>query len=140
MTTPQRSEIEKHGRILLTIFPNATERDPVKLCKKLRRLEAKAQAIALRLCNGPEYPNEHAADDECYALLLKVNTLLDFIGAVVPVFINRDPRGYALKIDEEWMREHARPLKDSNRHTVVATLHRDCGGYGILAPKIKPTR
>lgn len=42
----------------------------------------------------------------------------------VPVFLNRDPRGYALKIDDEWMRKHD------------AKLYRDWGGYGIIAPDI----
>lgn len=40
------------------------------------------------------------------------------------VFVNLDPRGYALKIDDEYMRAHN--LK----------LHTDMGGYGILAPEI----
>ncbi len=44
---------------------------------------------------------------------------------LVPVFINRDPRGYALKINDEWMTEHD------------AKLEKDWGGYGLLAPEIK---
>jgi hypothetical protein len=43
----------------------------------------------------------------------------------VPVIINRDPRGYALKIGDDWMSAH---------HT--SRLHRDMGGYGILAPDL----
>lgn len=62
MTTTQLAAIEQHGRNLLAIFPDASERDPVKLCKKLRRLEAKAHALALRCCNGPEWPSEEAQD------------------------------------------------------------------------------
>jgi hypothetical protein len=42
----------------------------------------------------------------------------------VPVFVNLDPRGYALKIDEAWMRKHN------------PALSRDWGGYGLLAPEI----
>lgn len=122
MTDKQRQAIEAHGRNLLAIFSNATERDPVALCKKLRRLEAKAGAIALRLCNGPEWELEYGADNACNDVLRKVYELLGNPKRV-PVFINRDPRGYSLKIDDNWMRLHE------------ATLHRDMGGYGILAPE-----
>ena len=166
MTTTQQEQIAAHGRNLLAIFPNATERDPVKLCKKLQQLEAKAAAVALRLCNGPQYP-EGEQERLTDAILKSVNTLLGNVheyqprtGAkcsckrgvqrdncptcegtglvvdfrtirsrspLVPVFINLDPRGYALKIDDEWMREHKQPL---------GHLHQDWGGYGILAPEI----
>ena len=164
MTATQLSRIEEHGRNLLAIFPNATEQDPVKLCKKLRRLEAQGAAIGLRLCNGPEYPTEDGADNDTDALLAQVNKLLgnvrdnapktgarctckkgierdncancegsgrciDFkairsMPRVVPVFVNRDPRGYALKIKSEWVREKG------------AAIHQDWGGYGIIAPEI----
>ena len=122
-------QIEAHGRNLLAIFPNAAERDPIALCKKLRRLEAKAQAIGLRLCNGPEYANENEPDQACAAILAKVNAILGNARNAVPVFINRDPRGYALKIDDEAIRElraHGKPI------------HSDWGGYGILAPDFTP--
>lgn len=32
-------KITEHGRKLLAIFPNSVEKDPVKLCKKLFRIE-----------------------------------------------------------------------------------------------------
>jgi len=155
--------IRQHGEALLAIFPKATEQDPVKLCKRLRRLEADASAIGLRLCNGPEYA-EGEDDAACDAVLAKVNKLLgnfreyqpktgakcgcrrgvqrdncpscegtgyaiDFAAIrnrspLVPVFINRDPRGYALKINDDWMR------------ATDCRLHRDWGGYGIIAPDL----
>lgn len=163
MKAKQLEQIEAHGRNLLAIFPNATERDPVKLCKKLRRLEGEGAAVALRLCNGPEYA-EGEADTLTDDILRRVNRLLGqgsapiYTGAAcgcrrgqerdncpqcegsgkaidfaairrawksrVPIFVNRDPRGYALKIDDKWMREHK------------AALHQDWGGYGIIAPEI----
>jgi hypothetical protein len=159
MTTIQASAIERHGMQLLAIFPDATERDPVKLCKKLRRLEAEAHAIAERLCNGPEFGTPEEVDARCDAILRRVRAMLctnqpktgakcgckrgqerdncpscEGTGQVidfarirrrksVPIFINRDPRGYALKIDDAWMRE------------TNAALHTDWGGYGIIAPE-----
>lgn len=125
MTATQLRNIEAHGRKLLAIFPHATERDPVKLCKRLRRLEAKGAALALQLCNGPELQAERAdciGDD----ILDDVDSLLGFRAQGVPIFVNRDPRGYALKIDDDWMRKHK------------PDLHSDCGGYGIIAPEIEP--
>jgi hypothetical protein len=115
--------IAQHGRNLLAIFPNATEQDPVKLCKKLRRLEIEGNELGLRLCNGPEFPGGYdEADAVGNAILAKVNRLLG-IGKV-GVMLNRDPRGYALKIGDVIMRKQN------------LTLHTDMGGYGILAPEI----
>ena len=126
MNEKQRERIEKHGRDLLAIFPAATEQDPVALCKKLRRLERQGAAVALRLCNGPQYRD--GEDDRITdGIVGRVNTLLGNIGTKQPtvsIFCNRDPRGYALKIRTESM--------DSQR----LLLHRDMGGYGILAPEI----
>lgn len=164
----QYEAIEAHGKNLLAIFPRATERDPIRLCKKLRRLETKASAIALRLCNGPEYSSPEEVDALTDAILAKVNALLgnvneyqpktgarctcrpgiardncaacegtgrkiDFAAirnrpALVPVFINRDPRGYALKIKSEYMAGAG--------WIAQLALMRDWGGYGIIAPEI----
>ena len=163
MTPTQRERIIRHGQQLLAIFPHATERDPMTLCKRLRRLERRGAALGLRLCNGPEYP-EGAAEKENAAILGAVNALLgncheyqpktgaacgckrgqqrdncptcegtgrviDFAAIrsrkpLVAVFVNQDPRGYALKIDDEYMRAHG------------LDLHRDMGGFGILAPDL----
>ena len=62
--------VERHGRQLLAIFPNATERDPVTLCNKLRRVEAVAERHALMLCNDEAYCNqpESVHDDTIYRI------------------------------------------------------------------------
>ena len=126
----QYEAIEAHGKNLLAIFPNACERDPVALCKKLRRLEAKASRITTDYCNGDFDAGENGEklDAALDAILAKVNAILgnnpeDLLRAV-PVFVNGDPRGYALKIDDVWM------------HNKQPRLCRDWGGYGILAPEI----
>lgn len=117
--------IEQHGRELLRVFPNAIEQDPLKLCKRLRRIEAMGAAFALRLCNGPEWPSEEAQDADGGKILRKVHKLLNPVGtAARALFLNRDPRGYALKIDAEWTKANA------------PSLHRDWGGYGIIAPDL----
>ncbi len=121
MTTTQETAIRTHGLNLLAIFPNAVERDPVALCKKLRTLEKKAARIGLQLCNGPELSYEDA-DEQTARILARVNKLLG--NDEVPVFINRDPRGYALKINDGYMA------------IMNANLAKDWGGYGIIAPEI----
>lgn len=114
------ARIVAHGNNLLAIFPNATERDPDKLSRKLRRIEVAAARGAVDYCNGEMDSDgwEHFSA----AMLGKVARLLN--PGDVPVFINGDPRGYTLKIGDSWVKEHR------------ATIHRDWGGYGILAPDL----
>ncbi len=121
--------IEAHGLTLLAIFPNAIERDPVKLCKRLRRIEAEGAAFALRLCNGPEFASEDEQEAEHDRILGKALNLLNTDTATVPVFLNQDPRGYALKIDQGWMQANR------DQHG-VSQLYHDWGGYGIIAPDL----
>lgn len=134
--------IEAHGLTLLAIFPNAIERDPVKLCKRLRRIEAEGAAFALRLCNGPEFASEDEQEAEHDRILGKARHLLQPTGGVAfALFLNQDPRGYALKIEGDWLRQHRSqphpagvntdPLGDACR-----TIHCDWGGYGIIAPDL----
>lgn len=87
----------------------------LKIWRRLRRLEARAHRITTALCNG-----EVTQDD--------VETALDAVKAEVSeitgpdfLYLNRDPRGYALKLRQD--------APDYG-------LHRDWGGYQILAPEI----
>jgi hypothetical protein len=128
-TTKQRQyeQIKAHGENLLHLFPNATERDPIALCKKLRRLEAKTSRITTDYCNGDFDAGENGEklDAALDPILAKVNAILGNTGKnPVPVFVNRDPRGYALKIDDVWI------------HNKQARIYSDWGGYGIIAPEI----
>lgn len=120
----RQKRIEEHGRQLLAIFKKATDRDPVSLCKRLRRIEAKGAAFALRLCNGPAFDNELEQELAHDAILDAADKLLQFRKSGIPVFLNQDPRGYALKIREKYVVEND------------LRIHRDWGGYGIIAPEI----
>jgi len=124
MNTATAQAIIRHGEQLLKLFPDAAERDPVKLCKKLRQLEHKAAAIGLQLCNGPEMSEEELDDREA-GVLNRLDAVLEFRAVGVPVFVNKDPRGYALKVDSDWMEKHPE-----------VQLHHDWGGYGIIAPDL----
>lgn len=84
--------------------------------QRLRRLEAQAHRLAERMCNGDT--DEDATDKEADRILSKVRGILqcDPPG----LFVNFDPRGYALKIQAEHRPEG---------------IYRDWGGYGIIAPE-----
>lgn len=159
MKAQKAKEKAAHLDALAFTFP-AAKAEAGELFRRLRRLELKASRAALAWCNGEI--GEDVFDRESAAVLAKVNALLGNVreyqpktGArcsckkgiqrdncpacegtgmvvdfhairnrppLVPVFVNSDPRGYALKIENDWMRAHG------------GNLHRDMGGYGILAP------
>ena len=119
--------VRRHGERLQAVFPAAANMEPVALCRKLRRLEGEGERLALRLCNGPEFPYDEAELIQG-RILDRLNALLNYRGADVPVFLNFDPRGYALKVDNEWTVAHR------------GALPTDWGGYGILAPDLTEGR
>lgn len=126
--------IERHGLSLLAAFPDATERDPVTLSKKLRRIEVALAKPILDNCNlGTEAAGE-ALDAAVAKALPKVRKLLGITpedSEVCGLFVNTDPRGYALKLGDAWVREWNFPKdKPAPEHRI----HTDWGGYGILAP------
>jgi hypothetical protein len=118
-------QITKHGNNLNAIFH--TNLDAVALCKKLHSLEHKAHRLTEDECNTG---TDHEA--ELNKILDKVKEILfsGFIskqdaGIVDAIFINGDPRGYTLKIQDSYVREHN------------LVIEKDWGGYGILAPEFK---
>jgi len=129
MTEAQETAIRRHGKQLLAIFPNCTEQDPVKLCKKLRRLENVGHRLAEDWCNGPVPDYE----EQSCVLMAKLAKVLGKHDA--PVFLNGDPRGYALKIEDEWMQDNG-PDYSAGGKGEGLRLYQDWGGYGILAPEI----
>lgn len=125
MTDKQLQAIKRHGKRLLAIFPNATERDPVKLCKQLRALEVQAHGIAERECSGPVFSDPETPHTLRGVILRKVENLLgNGEGTNTPnVFVNSDPRGYALKISAEYVK------------VFDLDIAKDWGGYGLIAPE-----
>lgn len=97
----------------------------VKLCKQLHRLEIKAHRLAEDYCNGLIEVDKWETETD--KILARVNKLTHYVDAGIPVIINGDPRGYALKIDAEYVAEHN------------LNIHRDMGGFGILAPEFDGT-
>ena len=127
-------KILKHGNELNAIFNTGLE--PVVLSKKLKRLEAKASKAATCLCNTNTlhlmelnrwtgYDVQQATEDEVDAYFEKIEkSVIGILGdkAMQCLVINFDPRGYALKISDKYIR-------DNN-----LSIYQDWGGYGILAP------
>ena len=69
--------------------------------------------------------------DESLAVLKKYidrenNKLLNFKSQNIPVFFNGDPRGYTLKIDDDYMRKNK-----------IYPFYSDWGNYGIIAPSFR---
>ena len=128
--------IAKHGEDLKTIFCLPPETDPVKLCKKLLRLENKAHRLATAYCNGYFWKSEdgkqyqRCTDEDVdtlgSAILNSVRKALSIKGKPnrIRITFNLDARGYALKLDSKLVREND------------WKIHQDLGGYGILAPDL----
>ena len=106
-------KIEKHGQNLKAVFNLDHNIDPVKLCKRLFRLENKAHKLAVDFCNG--VIDQLEWDKKADQILTKVETILNNKKVL---FLNGDARGYALKIDDEYIRNNN------------FNIHRDWGGYG----------
>ena len=127
-----KDQILKHGFDLLRIFRFDTMYDanpigPVQVAKKVHRLEAEAHRQAERICNGEiELTDDEHGRWEA-GILNRLDKILGFRALGVLVFINGDPRGYALKIDDKYVKDHN------------LEIHRDWGGYGILAPEFDGT-
>ena len=131
MTTTANKKIEmyarikKHGEDIKKIFSLPADTEHIKLCKSLRRLETQAQTIHETHGNGYY---EVAARQEA-VLIVKLKNLLMPNGTPEEflkfgIFLNTDPRGYALKIPDEIVKKNA------------WTIHKDWGEYGIFAPDL----
>lgn len=140
------ARIEKHGMDLLTLFPNATIKDPVKLCKALLRLENKAHNHAINYCNGtmPAYKDSNngrgtmVIDDDYHynqgeKCADKAAKILGVCCYTAPLVIkyNGDPRGYSLKLVE---------YDKYGEKSITANIYKDWGGYGILAPDFREAK
>ncbi len=105
-----------------------TNPDGKKISVALFHAENLGARRALALCNDESYTakgyERSEADRETVRDMMRAA-----LGKLPPgFFVNTDPRGYALKIDDE--NPAGKALIDA------ANLHRDAGGFGILSPEI----
>ena len=82
--------------------------------QKLTRLEKHCNNVALRLCNEADFDIPDDWSDRQIAKAIKTCPKL----SGMKLFVNLDPRGYALKVNEP-----------------EPEMYRDFGGYGIVAPE-----
>lgn len=128
MTEKQREKmyslIASHGENLRIIFN--LQGDVLPICKKLFALENKANRLMVDHCNGLidsdtiDYAAEKVFNSLLFILHLNHNSPL-----AKYLIINRDPRGYSLKIASDF-------VAGNN-----IAIYRDLGGYGILAPDFR---
>jgi len=116
----------RHAAALAELFPNATK-SGLDLCRALRRIEARAHRAATDYCNGDISTDQwEGVHDQFHGKV--VDLLNPSIELANAIFINGDPRGYALKLRDHFVRIHNR--------TATTPIHTDWGGYGILAPDL----
>jgi hypothetical protein len=121
------AELKKHYAFLfrLTNFLGCLQ-DEKKLSLKLYKLEREAHKAATDYCNG-----ENGMDIEKWEVFkeqMQEKVRLAFGLKVPGLIINGDARGYALKIDDEKVRDF---------YPASIGCCRDWGGYGILSPDIE---
>jgi hypothetical protein len=113
--------IARHIENIQRIFHNTRECEPEVLAFNLRALERRARRLATDASDRPMTTDEYAQREEI--ILLELDRTLRFRAAKIPVFLNDDARGYALKIQADYVSEHK------------LMIHTDLGGYGILWPE-----
>jgi uncharacterized protein YwqG len=119
MNPKLNDKIIRHGEILKQVFKLDKNKDPIALCKQLFRLENKAHKIS------EDYANGYIDDIDKYILPIEksLDKILGYKKKGIPVFINTDPRGYALKVESSY--------------AFKTQLPRDWGGFGLIAPDLR---
>lgn len=127
MAVGKKKTIAAHMARLAAFFPKVEEGDAQALYKLLRALEKRSGKLAEAMCNTPL--SETIIDRQRARILDELDRILDYraAGFAGDVFLNLDPRGYALKINDAKMRE----LWESRQIRIES----DWGGYGIIAPE-----
>ena len=117
----QQEALLQHGFKLIRVFNLPQGTPPTTLCKRVHRLEVEIHRVFEDECNGTVTEDQVSKKEK--SVLKRLDQILNFKEQGIPVFLNGDPRGYALKIKDEYVREHD------------LDIHRDWGGYGIIAPE-----
>ena len=114
----QKEQILMHGFRLIRAFKLTDSTSPVDLCKAVHRIETKLDRLHTDECNGVMQDEKKSERIEMSAMK-RLDALLNFRAQNLPVFINGDPRGHALKVKSEF----------------DIDLPRDMGGHGIICPE-----
>ena len=115
--------ISKHVEMIQKMFNlpySQTNSEALVFFKKIRLLENRAHKLAERWCNGTV--SEFALEKGQKSILTEIDEILHYSKKEIKVIFNSDPRGYALKIEEE---------------KLPPALFKDWGGFGIIAPDFR---
>jgi len=115
--------ISKHVEMIQKMFNlpySQTNSEALVFFKKIRLLENRAHKLAERWCNGKV--SEFAFEKGQKSILTEIDEILHYSKKEIKVIFNSDPRGYALKIEEE---------------KLPPALFKDWGGFGIIAPDFR---
>lgn len=134
MTSKKQVNLDRHLLQCIALFELGNCQD-AKLIEKYRgngksirsvlvRLENAIYKLCISQCNDTDF-NTSKLDRSIDLAKQKIGAM--FPDIAIDLYINKDPRGYTLKIDDEAMR--------SGKYDLVK-LDRDWGGYGILSPQI----
>jgi hypothetical protein len=119
-------------RLALALGAPAGTVDGKKISVALFKIERDAHNAATAQCNGEPYGGQPYREEEQWEMWkcrITGDVQRVFSGATIPgLYVNDDPRGYALKIDPD--NAEGRALIESVR------LHTDWGRNGILSPEI----
>tara|TARA_B100000519_G_scaffold195981_1_gene201655 strand:- start:1920 stop:2348 length:429 start_codon:yes stop_codon:yes gene_type:complete len=132
-TTENRSAFDRHLAALADLYEKTTggpPLHPVRLYNHLAGLEARAHTLTEALCNGFESETEQNNVELCLERITE--QVAETFGGNLPenFEINRDPRGYALKLMPP---QNSRGL-DTGEPASPFKLHTDWGNNQILAP------
>lgn len=116
----QRRRVNHHRALESLAYQVNCETPGLALWRQLRRIESWLSIYSVKYCNGDiDTGKWEAIKDQAQNRLSRV------FGGRIPdgIFINGDPRGYALKLDNEKVQ-------------LPEGMEKDWGGYGILAAEI----
>ena len=123
METKNADQFFRHVCNLQTLSGVNSYHEALEIYKKLHRIEARLSRIFTNECNGYLEITEEQEEKRNTKIL---KTIKAFLPSLKTIFLNGDPRGYALKIKPEEREE----LRNKG-----INLYSDFGGYGILAPE-----
>ncbi len=123
MKAKNADQLFRHVCNLQKLANVSTYHEAFLIYKKLHRIEARMNRIFTDECNGYLELNEDQEEKRNRRVIKQLN---DMLPGLKTIFLNGDPRGYALKISSE----EARELRDKG-----INIYTDWGGYGILCPE-----
>ncbi len=123
MKTKNADQFFRHVCNLQTLAGLSSYHESLELYKKLHRLEARVNRENTNDCNGISNLTEEQEEKRDRR---RFNSFQSLLPGVSGLFINGDPRGYALKMHVKNTQE----LRDKG-----INLYTDWGGYGILSPE-----